>query len=165
MKQSSHTWIAVRAVALLDEDAQCKGLASLLKPCVKSAALGAWMPDLEDSKLGSGDIDNHVFKMEPYAGEQEQRFVTTKPELLKRLGASRKMAAIISDDRSLDDNWWKTPYKASPGPEQNLANRVLALSTTLTDALILADQNVSGNIPRKFRLWEQLTADERTRQE
>ena len=63
MKQATHAWIAIRAVGLLENDPATKGLASLLKPHVQSAAIGAWMPDLADSKLGSGDIDNHVFKM------------------------------------------------------------------------------------------------------
>jgi len=165
MKQSSHSWIAIRAAALLGEDADCKGLVNILTPSVKAAAIGAWMPDLEDSKLGSGDTDNHVFKMEPYSGELESRFVTSKADLQKRLGVGRRMVALISEDKTLDESWWGTPYKASPGPDQNIANRVQALSTTLKDSLILANKDVAKNIARKFKLSEQLTDEERTRPE
>jgi hypothetical protein len=65
MKQATHAWIAVRAMGLIEHDPETAGLFSILRPHIKNAALGAWMPDLADSKLGSGDLDNHVFKMQP----------------------------------------------------------------------------------------------------
>ena len=111
MKQATHAWIAIRAVALLEGDEQSKGLVSILlrgaqlfdthdaaprvlpgrmtastcqmfspglvKPSVKAAAIGAWLPDLQDSKLGSGDTDNHVFKMAPYGNNPDGSVVTS----------------------------------------------------------------------------------------
>jgi len=55
-------------MGLMEDDPETAGLFSILRPHIKNAAFGAWMPDLADSKLGSGDLDNHVFKMQPFAG-------------------------------------------------------------------------------------------------
>ena len=165
MKQATHAWIAIRAVGLLQEELTTKGLAALLTPHIPHAALGAWMPDLADSKLGSGDLDNHVFKMGPYRGAFEERFVTHKDELLKALGPARAVAAFLAEDRSLDVGWWRTPFKADPLPCQDLPTRTNALSTTLTDQLVMGDAAVSRRIPRKFSLSRELTEKERTRAE
>jgi hypothetical protein len=54
MDQRAHSWLAIRAVELLDQVGETQELAALLKPHIKSAAIGAWIPDLQDSKLGSG---------------------------------------------------------------------------------------------------------------
>ena len=42
-------------------------------------------------KLGSGDIDNHVFKMAPYSGDLADRYITHKADLLKRLGTGGRL--------------------------------------------------------------------------
>ena len=54
---------AIRAVDLLDNDSETKDLAGLMKPHVHKAAMGAWMPDKQDAKLGGSWNGNHVFKM------------------------------------------------------------------------------------------------------
>ncbi|MBI5525404.1 MAG: hypothetical protein HY897_03650 [Deltaproteobacteria bacterium] len=165
MKQATHAWIAVRAMGLMEEDAETAGLFAILRPHTKNAALGAWMPDLADSKLGSGDLDNHVFKMQPYAGEVEKRFVTDKKALLKTLGPARAVGAFIKEDSSLDAAWWATPYKAEPQPCQDIPTRANAIATTLTDQLILGERPVTSRIPRKFALSSMVSPDERTRAE
>ena len=101
MKQATHAWIAIRAAALIGDDPETAGLFSILRPHIRNAALGAWMPDLADTKLGSGDIDNHVFKMGPYSGHVEDRFVTSKTDLISALGPGRAVAAFLRDDSSL----------------------------------------------------------------
>ena len=59
MKQRTHTWLAIRAIALLEDSGAAPGLVKLLKPYVNSVAIGSWIPDLADSKRGSGDIDRN----------------------------------------------------------------------------------------------------------
>jgi len=60
MKQPAHTWIAVRAVGLLLDDPDTEEFGKLLAPHVKQAAIGAWMPDLQDAKIGGSKTENHV---------------------------------------------------------------------------------------------------------
>ena len=151
MNQQTHAWLAVRALALLDELKAAPGLVSLLKPCLKEAAVGAWIPDLQDAKLGSGDIDNHILKMRPFQGALQDRFVLTKPALLKKLGAQRLMTQFIGKDKTLASDWWAVPYKASPKPGQHLANRAMALTITMIDLLILGDPAVAELVPGEVR--------------
>jgi hypothetical protein len=180
MKQATHAWIAVRAMGLIEDDPETAGLFSIFRPHIKNAALGAWMPDLADSKLGSGDLDNHVFKMEPlkqpsaisYQPSAESkhidpaaRYITTKAALLKTLGTGRAVSGFITDDTSLDAAWWATPYKAEPQPCQDIPTRANAIATTLTDQLILGEKPVTNRIPRKFGLSGMVSPDERTRAE
>ena len=49
MKQATHAWIAVRAIALLEDSGLCPGLVSMLKPHAREAAIGAWIADEADS--------------------------------------------------------------------------------------------------------------------
>jgi hypothetical protein len=172
MKQATHAWIAVRAMGLLEDDPETAGLFSILRPHIKNAALGAWMPDLADSKLGSGDLDNHVFKMAPISEKCSvrseklaERFITPKAELLKTLGTSRAVSGFIAEDKTLDAGWWNTPYKAEPQPCQDIPTRANAIATTLTDQLILGEKPVTNRIPRKFGLSGMVSPDERTRAE
>ena len=150
MEQRTHTWIAIRAIALLEKIGDTPKLVKLLKPYVKTAAIGSWMPDLQDSKKGSGDIDNHILKMKPYNGAQKKRFTKKKSELLKLLGSKRKMYKYLKTDDKLNDNWWATPYKAEPQPGQHLGNRAMALSVTIIDLLILRDPNVAKLVPGRI---------------
>jgi len=162
MNQRTHTWIAMRALALLEDEKECPRLVKLLKPYVKTAAIGSWIPDLADSKKGSGDIDNHVLKMKPYSGLGKERFVVNKKELLKQLGNERLMSKFLKNDTSLKDDWWNKPYKAEPSPGQHLANRTMALSVTITDLLILGDRDVAKLVPRTVRFSENLDSDARS---
>ncbi len=141
MNQRTHTWLAIRAIALLEDSNGPKGLVKILKDNVKGAAIGCWIPDLQDTKKGSGDIDNHILKMKPYQGNNRTRFIKKRKELIDQLGQERKVCEFLSDrDSVLGAEWWNTPYKAEPTPGQHLANRSMALSTTLIDQLILGDK-------------------------
>ena len=166
MKQRTHTWLAVRAIALLEDEGETPGLVKILKPCVKETAIGSWIPDLADSKKGSGDIDFHIFKMKPFNGNLKDRFVTDKATLFKHLGTHRKAKAFIQKwGTALDDAWWNTPYKADPKPGEHLANRSMALTTTIADQLILGDQHVAALVPGSIGFSLQLDQDARTRKE
>jgi hypothetical protein len=165
MNQRTHTWLAIRAVALLEDAGVASGLVSMLKPHVQNASVGAWIPDMQDTKKGSGDIDNHVFKMKPYKGQETWRFTMKKAQLLKILGAERAMSTFLREDRTLSSAWWSAPYKADPAPGQHLANRAMALTTTLIDLLILGDTDVARLVPGEVSFAPQLDPEARTRSE
>lgn len=165
MDQSTHAWIASRAVALFEDNNEAPGLLQILKPQVKAAAVGAWIPDLQDSKKGSGDLDNHVLKMLPYKGDQKSRFTVPKKELLKQLGPVRLMSGFLEMDKTLDDKWWCSPYKAEPKPGQHLADRAMALTTTIVDQLILGDEEVADAVPGTVGFSGLIAPRARTRKE
>ena len=50
MKQTAHTWIAIRALGLIQRDAKAKKLAQILKPWVKHSYIGCWLPDMPISR-------------------------------------------------------------------------------------------------------------------
>lgn len=166
MKQRTHTWLAIRAIALLEDTDAVPDLVKLLKPHVKGAAIGSWIPDLADAKKGTGDIDNHVFKMKPYTGPGPERFVKNKQQTLKALGPKRQMSRFIRDwGGGLDSEWWAAPYKANPTPGEHLANRAMALTTTLIDQLILGEPKVAALVPGTIRFASNLDPNARTRAE
>ncbi|MEW6410941.1 MAG: hypothetical protein AB1483_00550 [Candidatus Zixiibacteriota bacterium] len=162
MNQRTHAWLAIRAVKLLEDSKEVRGLVKLLKPHVRTAAIGAWIPDLQDSKRGSGDIDNHVLKMELYDGLQKIRFTASKDEMLKRLGPGRLMTSYLKADSHLTSQWWQQPYKASPQPGQHLGNRAMALSVTIIDLLILGDPPVARLVPGAVKFAESLDPEARS---
>jgi hypothetical protein len=143
MDQPTHAWIALRAIALLDAEKKSKNLVALLKPHAKKAAIGAWLPDKADMKPGAS-TDNHILKMQPMTRDKAGRFAVKKKDLLKLLGPQRKVHAFLTDNESLDDVWWQASYKAEPRPGQHLANRAMALSTTIVDQLLLGDTEVDS---------------------
>lgn len=166
MNQRTHTWLAIRAIALLEDSGGPPGLIKILKNNVKGAAIGSWIPDLQDSKKGSGDIDNHVLKMEPYNGSNKSRFIKTRDVLFEDLGQERKVCEFLDDwDSILGSAWWKKPYKAEPTPGQHLANRTMALTTTLIDQLILGDKKVAALVPGTVRFSTKLDNNARSRME
>lgn len=166
MKQRTHTWLAIRAIALLEDSGDVPNLVKLLKPYSKTAAIGSWLPDLVDSRLGVGDIDNHIFKLKPYTGPGSDRFVKNKTKTLNSLGTHRKIKQFIKDWGSgLDADWWNAPYKADPAPGQHLANKSMSLSTTLTDQLILGDPKVAALVPGEVRFAHKLAPDARPHKE
>ena len=166
MKQRTHTWIAIRAIALLEEEGEVPKLVRLLKPHVRGAAIGSWIPDLADARKGFGDIDNHVFKLKPYRGAGKARYVKTKSQTLRSLGSHRQVAAFIRKwGDVLGDDWWKQPYRADPPPGQHLANRAMALFTTLIDQLILGDPKVARLVPGTVRFAANLDPGARPRPE
>ena len=166
MDQRTHTWLAIRAMAVLDDANETPGLVKILKPHVKSAAIGSWIPDMADSKRGTGDIDNHVFKLKPYAGSGEKRFVTKRDKLFKSLGNKRLVRTFLDNwDGVLGAEWWNKPYKAEPAPGQHLANRSMALTTTLIDQLILGDTHLAKLVPGEVSFARNLHPDARSRGE
>lgn len=165
MDQTTHTWMAIRASALLEELRLAPGLVGILKPKIKSVAIGSWIPDLRDSKIGSGDIDNHIFKIKPLNDNSKDRFILKKDKLIKKLGYRRLMGRYLKKDTNLDDNWWNSPYKADPTPGQHLANRTIALATTIIDLLILGDSATSDLVPGNISFADKVDPNARTKME
>jgi len=76
------------------------------------------------------------------------------------------MAQFIRDwGDVLDSNWWDSPYKATPTPGEHLANRAMALTTTLIDQLILGDPKVAALVPGTVRFASRMDPNARTRAE
>ncbi len=166
MNQRTHTWLAIRAIALLEDSSGPKGFIKILKDNVKGAAIGSWIPDLQDTKKGSGDIDNHILKMKPYKGKNKFRFIKKRKVLFKELGQGRKVCEFLDDwDSVLGAAWWNKAYKAEPSPGQHLANRSMALTTTLVDQLILGDKKVAALVPGKVSFANRLDMNARSRME
>ncbi len=133
---------------------------------MKGAAIGSWIPDLQDTKIGSGDIDNHVLKMKPYEGSNKTRFIKKRNVLFDELGQGRKVREFLDDwDSVLGAAWWNKAYKAEPSPGQHLANRSMALTTTLIDQLILGDKKVAALVPGTVKFSNKLDMNARSRKE
>ncbi|MHC4435454.1 MAG: hypothetical protein ACYTBS_26795 [Planctomycetota bacterium] len=168
MNQRTHAWIAVRTIALLEDSGKDKNLVKLLKPHAAKAAIGAWIPDLQDAKRGGGKTENHIFKIGPYKGIKalKERFITTKADMLDRLGSARLMRDYIDDNKSLKTAWWNKPYKGDvKKPGQHLANRAMALSVMMQDLLIMGEDTVDKLLPGKVSFAKHIDKHARTQQE
>jgi hypothetical protein len=168
MNQRTHSWIAIRAIALLEDENAEKNLVKLLKPHAREASVGAWIPDQADAKRGGAGAatDNHVLKMEPYTGSQRERFITQKEELLGRIGPHHKTYEFLQNDHILDNAWWNTPYRGDvPKPGQHLPNRAMALGTMMKDLLLVGEKEIDRLIPGEVRFLRYMVPETRTQEE
>jgi len=53
MKQRGHTWIALRAIGLIQDDPKTLNLAKILAPWAKYSYIGCWLPDREGNRVRS----------------------------------------------------------------------------------------------------------------
>ncbi len=165
MDQITHTWIAVRAVALLEDEGEADGLVGLLKPQVREASIGAWLPDRADARISTTRRDNHVFEILPF-NKQRSRFILRKKDLLrKHLGSHRMLYAFLRDDEKLTPSWWNTPYRAEARPGQHLPNRAMAVATTLRDLLLLGNQKIDSLLPGRLKSLKYIIDECRTEEE
>ena len=168
MNQRTHAWIAVRTIALLEDSGQNKDLVKLLKPHAGKAAIGAWIPDLQDAKRGGGKTENHIFKIGPYKGPAvlRDRFIAEKADMLGRLGKARLMHGYLDGDASLKAAWWKKPYKGDvTKPGQHLANRAMAMSVMMQDLLLMGDSTVDKLLPGSVSFAKNIDKNARTQEE
>jgi len=166
MNQRTHSWIAIRAIALLEDEKEERNLVRLLKPHARKATVGAWIPDQIDAKRGGSSTENHVLKIEPYAGDHRGRFITRKKELLRRIGTFRKTAQLLQNDSSLDADWWAAPYKGDVRKRgQHLPNRAMALSTMMKDLLLMGNPRIDQLIPGRVRFAQYMDPKTRTEEE
>lgn len=165
MYQQGHTWIAIRAIALLEDEGEVPDLVKLLKPYVKEAAIGSWLPDDRDRKLRVDPMaDNHIFKLQPYLKRHNRkRFILPKSKLLKKLGSSRALYNYLKQDKFLKDPWWKRPYQAVVKPGKHIPNRAQSLTTAIVDLLLLGDTRVEDLVPGKLSYSKYLHENARSR--
>jgi hypothetical protein len=147
MDHIAHAWIAVRAVQYLRTVDAKNPFINLLSENIKDAFIAAWLPDLNDSKLGSGDTDNHVFKIVKI--DSDQRFVMDKAALAQKLGKKRAIISYLERDSTLSDDWWQGSYKASPKPGQHIPNKVNSMIISLTDMAILGSPEIQDMLEKK----------------
>jgi hypothetical protein len=147
MKQSCHTWIALRAIGLLQDDPKTKNLAEILEPWAKHSYIGCWLPDMAGFKKGHGVIGNHTFKNAPYKGANASRFVVLKNDLLKVLDPNIALYEYIDSTSTLDADWWKQPYKAVQKDGEHLPDCLASLFETIADLLLLGDATLDGLVP------------------
>jgi hypothetical protein len=163
MEQRAHAWITVRAVALLEDEDEKSPLVEMLKPHIKEAAIGSWIPDKSDAKRMGNRTDNHIFKITEI-DDDSGRFVTSREELVKRLGEHREMAQFLGSTNLLDPSWWGGAYKAdTSSPGKHSPNRANGLSITLKDLLILGDEKVDNLLPGNVLFIDDVTKEARTR--
>lgn len=157
MNQRTHAWIAIRAIKLLEDEDQSGRLVNLLKPFTQEAAIGAWIPDKRDAKLGGAQTQNHIFKIGLYDKSGKSRFIISRKKLSKRLGAERLVTGLINKYTDiLDSDWWKKAYKADPSPGKHLANRAMALTINNIDMLILGNSTVQALVPGRVAFIDKL---------
>jgi hypothetical protein len=168
VNQRTHSWIAVRAIALLEDENEERNLVKLLKPHARQASVGAWIPDQIDAKRGGAGAatDNHILKMKPYRGRQRERFITRKDDLLRHIGKYRLTAQFLEQDDSLRPRWWDKPYRGDVSkPGQHLPNRIMALSTMMKDLLLLGNRRIDRLIPGDVRFAQHMAPGARTQEE
>lgn len=168
MDQQTHAWIAIRAIALLEDNAICSGLVKLVKPHILGAAIGAWIPDKSDSWRGGNAKVLHTLKMKPMDSNhaQRSRFIKPKAELIRELGTCRNAYKFLKKDEELDDDWWNDAYRAEDETHgKHLANRVMSLSVTIADLLLMGDDEVDTIVPGKVDYIENVPDAARTHAE
>lgn len=147
MKQIGHTWIALRAIGLIQDDPKTQDLAQILSPWAQHSSIGCWLPDMQKFKKGHGIIGNHTFKNAPYSGKNKSRFVLPKQKLLKGLDPNLSLHGYISSNSTLDSSWWNTPYKAIQKDGEHLPDCLSSLFDTIADMLLLGDPELDALVP------------------
>lgn len=147
MKQICHTWIALRAIGLIEDDPKTKNLAKILAPWAIHSYAGCWLPDMTGFKKGHGIVGNHTFKNTLYSGANESRFVLPKNKLLKGLDTSLALYEHLNSSAALEPSWWDKPYKADQKEGEHLPDCLSSLFDTITDMLLLGDEELDGLVP------------------
>lgn len=147
MKQKGHTWIALRAIGLIQDDPKTQDLAQILAPWAKHSYIGCWLPDMQKFKKGHGIVGNHTFKNAPYNGKNKSRFVLPKQKLLDGLDPNLLLYDYISTTSTLNASWWNTPYKAIQKDGEHLPDCLSSLFDTIADMLLLGNPELDALVP------------------
>jgi len=147
MKQIGHTWIALRAIGLIQDDPKTQDLAQVLAPWAKYSYIGCWLPDMQKFKKGHGIIGNHTFKNAPYTGNNKSRFVVPKQKLLDALDPNLALHGYISSVSTLKASWWNKPYKAKQKDGEHLPDCLSSLFDTIADMLLFGDPELDALVP------------------
>lgn len=147
MKQRGHTWIALRAIGLIQDDSKTQKLAQILAPGAKYSYIGCWLPDMSGFKKGHGIVGNHTFKNTLYKGKNKSRFVLKKQELLDVLDDNLALHEYILSGSDLGASWWSKPYKAKQKEGEHLPDCLSSIFDTIADMLLLGDTELDGLVP------------------
>ena len=136
MKQKAHSWLALRALKLIEDSGKVPKLTELLFYYLTDIWQGAWIPDtlIVDLKYG------HIFKMDSddtipgLKLKGETWLQLDKNKLDKELVGERRCLEYIADSPEL-----AKPYRAHPRYGGHLPNRVIAVSHCIGDMLKLGD--------------------------
>ena len=146
MKQKAHSWVALRALKLIEDSGQVPKLSELLFYYLSDVWEGAWIPDSLIVDMGYG----HTHKMDSDARIRgiklagQDWFRVSHSQLDKALVGKRLCLDYIQDSPEL-----QKPYRAHPKYGGHLPNRVIALSHTIGDMLKLGDFPLSFYVPAK----------------
>ena len=136
MKQKAHSWVALRALKLIDDSKKVPKLSELLFYYLTDVWEGAWIPDTLIVDMAYG----HTWKMDSDAGIRGMRLSgqdwlrVNHQQLDKALVGKRLCLSYIEESDEL-----QKPYRAHPRYGGHLPNRVIALSHTVGDMLKLGD--------------------------
>lgn len=147
MKQTGHTWIALRAIGLIQDDPKTRDLAKVLAPWAKHSYVGCWLPDWPKFKKGHGIVGNHTFKNAPYTGKDKTRFITPKQDVLDALDPNLALRDYIASVSTLKASWWNQPYKAVQKDGEHLPDCLASLFETICDLLLLGDAKLDALVP------------------
>lgn len=147
MKQTAHTWIALRAIGLIQEDPKTQDLGKVLAPWAKHSYIGCWLPDMPGFKKGHGVIGSHTFKNAPYTGENPSRFVLPKQKLLRGIDSNLALHDYLDSGSTLKSSWWNKPYKAVQKDGEHLPDCLSSLFDTIADMLLLGDPELDHLVP------------------
>ena len=136
MKQRAHSWVALRALKLIDDSKKAPKLVELLSYYLSDVWEGAWLPDtlIVDMKYG------HIFKLDndpEMLGYDITKYDWRRvsyDELDDRLCGKRLCLEYIKDSKELQDPYWI--HEKYSG---HLPDRVIAISHTIGDMLKMSD--------------------------
>ena len=147
MKQRTHTWIALRAISLIQEDSKTRELAEVLAPLARHSYIGCWLPDMQGFKKGHGIVGNHTFKNAPYQGKDKWRFILPQDKLLAALDSNLALHGYLKEQATLDAAWWGSPYKAVQNDGEHLPDCLTSLHDTIADLLLLGNPELDALVP------------------
>jgi len=136
MKQKAHSWVALRALKLIEDSRKAPKLSELLFYYLADVWEGAWIPDSLVVDMAYG----HTFKMDSDAGIKgiglagQDWLRVNYRQLDTALAGKRLCLDYIQDSPEL-----QKPYRSHPRYGGHLPNRVIALSHTIGDMLKLGD--------------------------
>lgn len=152
MDQSSHAFLAVEAFRKVQDYSKTaegkqfkiENFVTLLGQNLKDVVVAAWLPDLLIKDMQYG----HIFKNASYRGNQRERFVLGKKELIAHLPKDVVLPKITFD--AIPDAWWDKAYRVKENGG-HLPARVNALCQTTRDMLRMGDDNVTALMAKKHK--------------
>lgn len=146
MKQRAHTWVALRALKLIDDHKSAPKFIELMSYYLSDAWEGAWLPDtlIRDMQYG------HIFKLDDNPESLEYDITKrswrklTYTSLNKGLCGKRLCLHYAKDADVLLHPYWTHDTKSG-----HLPDRVIALSHNIADMLKMSDYPLAFYVQKK----------------